>query len=180
MKEEELGRQSPASLRLAEAEYFLWEYIRHCGPPIDSYFKMVCYFDAFLFSLVSVEEMIGEEGKRQLQTDVSFRFLKALRNISTHHSILAAPIQGKFERPFSRRVTVSVGGSPNDSSRLSLRFDVLRQIFDVVEAERKQEAKTLGLAREFVNDLEASGKDVFLEEIMQHAFNSAKGVLANA
>ena len=182
MQEEELSRLSPAGLRLAEAEYFLREYVKHCGPPIDSYFGMVCCFDAFLFALVSVEEMVGKDIRERLNANSSFRFLKALRNITTHHSVLAASIQGnKFERPFSRIITTCVGSAPNDSSRLRLRFEVLRSIFDAVEAEREQEARTLAIARDFLLALEAGGGGVvFLEEIMEQALDAAKCVMGNA
>lgn len=175
MTEEELGGQTPAALRLAEAEYFLREYVRHCGPPRDWYFAMVCSFDAFLFSLVSVEEMVDEATKTELQAGSDFRFFKALRNITTHHSILAAPIAGKFERPFSRVITD--GNIGEASSRLRLRFDVLRRIFDAVENERKNEAATLRVAREFVAELEAAGNRGFLEDIMEQALHSVKRVL---
>ena len=66
MNEEELARQSPASLHIEEAEYFLHGYIEHCGPLIDSYFGMVCSFDAFLFALVSVEEMLKPDTRKRL------------------------------------------------------------------------------------------------------------------
>ncbi|MGO9613127.1 MAG: hypothetical protein ACLPX5_08835 [Dissulfurispiraceae bacterium] len=182
MNEEELARQSPASLRIAEAEYFLQGYVKHCGPPIDSYFGMVCCFDAFLFALVSVEDMLKPDTRKRLNEDSFFKFIKALRNITAHHSILAAPIPGnKFQRPFSRIIHTSVGGDPNDSSRLVFRFDILRSIFDAIERERLQEAKTLGIARDCLSALEARGSGkVFLEDIMEQALAAARAVLADA
>jgi len=180
MKEEELAQQTPASLRLAQAEYFLGEYIRHCGPPVDSYFGMVCCFDAFLFAFVSVEEMVNEEMKKKLNEDSKFRFFKALRNITTHHSILSAPIDGKFLRPFSRSIEMSVGNTQNESSRLSLNFNVLREILDAVELERKQERYTIAYAREFLKEMEDTGNKVFIEDLMRNTLDSIKQMLANS
>jgi len=67
MQETEIPEQHPATPRYKEAEYFLSQFIKNCGPPIDSYFLMVCYFDAFLFALVSIEEMLSKDTRTVLQ-----------------------------------------------------------------------------------------------------------------
>lgn len=104
LTEPELAASTPVSLRLAEAEYFLSQFRAHCGPPRDSYFLMICYLDAFLFSLVSVEDIISRKRKK-LNECLVFKFLKAARNVTTHQLVLAAPSrQGEHTRPFSRWV----------------------------------------------------------------------------
>jgi hypothetical protein len=179
MQEADMSALSAPGLRCAEAQYFLSRFIENCGPPVDSYFLMVCYFDAFLFSLISVEEMISSEAKEHLRRKDVFRFLKALRNISSHHSVLGASLKdSKFPRPFSRTINVSVGGPPDDSSRLRLRFDVLRNIFDSIEQERPQESKNLDIARKYLAKLEKdNNSDVFIEDIMKEGLNEVKLVI---
>jgi hypothetical protein len=107
MQETDMSTFTPAQLRYHEAKYFYSQFIANSGPPYDDYFKMVCYFDTFLFSLVSVEEMIDESDRNRLLKIDVFRFVKALRNITMHHSVLAAPQPGaKFERP-KEKVTLN-------------------------------------------------------------------------
>src|SRR5712692_11385221 len=107
MNESEMSKATTAELRLGAAQYFYTQYLKHCGPPLDSYFLMVNYFDAFLFALTSIEEMIDQHSKKALRANQTFRFLKALRNITTHHSVLAAAVgNAKFPRPFSRDLSV--------------------------------------------------------------------------
>lgn len=180
MDEQSMAVASPPQLRFAEAEYFYSQFLKNCGPPKDYYFLMVCYFDSFLFALISIEEMVSAAAKNQLRACSKVRFLKALRNISSHHSVLGAALaDSKFPRPFSRVISISIGGAPNNSSRLRLRFDVLRSIFDAVEKERPREAKTLEFARTFLQELENQGvKEVFLEELMAQGLESVRDILS--
>jgi hypothetical protein len=178
--EQTLANTPPALLRLMHAEHFLAEYVRHSGPPVDSYWLMVGYFDAFLFALASVHDMASQLIRDKLATISTFRFFKALRNVTAHHSVLAATVTGsKFQRPFLRHVSVSVGGPPNDSSRLVFRLDVLRQILDAVENERPHEKRNLDIARGYINELEARRTHVFLEDVMSEALAAAKAVVAH-
>jgi len=182
MDEQSMSAASPSRLRFAEAEYFHTQFLKNCGPPVDSYFLMVCYFDAFLFALISVEEMVSDAAKDHLRANSEFRFLKALRNISSHHSVLGAALSdSKFPRPFLRVISVSAGGAPNDSSRLKFRFDVLRSIFDAVEAECPQESRTLSVARAFLQELEdRKVQEVFLEDLMTRGLEAVREILAAA
>ena len=153
---------SPAKLRCHEAERFLELFVKSCGPPRDSYFEMICYSDAFLFALISVEEMVDAKTKSKLHGKPMFRFLKALRNITTHHSNLSLASSGsKFPRPFVRHIKDSV----ESSARLCFKFEVLRKIFDLIEKERPKDKNALNHARIFVNSLEGLGKPVFLENV---------------
>lgn len=180
MDEQTLANTPPALLRLTHAEYFLAEYVKHSGPPVDSYWLMVGYFDAFLFALASVHDMAPQLIRDKLATISVFRFFKALRNVTAHHSVLAATVAGsKFPRPFSRHASDSIGGQPNASSRLVLRLDVLRQILDAVEKERPNEKKNLDMARDFINALEARQSHVFLQDIMSEAVTAAKSVVSH-
>lgn len=109
---------------------------------------MVCFSDAFLFTLISVEESVGIKARNALRDEPVFRFLKTLRNVTTHHSVLASSAPGsKFPRPFTRHVTDLVGGPVElSSARLCFRFDVLGPVFDAVETERPWEKGALDQA----------------------------------
>lgn len=179
MDEETLSKTPPALLRLTHAEYFREEYVRHSGPPMDSYWLMVGYFDAFLFSLAPVQNMASPTVRDKLDGIPAFRFFKALRNVTTHHSVLAASVSGnKFPRPFSRHVRVAMDGPPSDSSRLIFRLDVLRQILDAVAKERRSEKNNVEIAKSYINELEARQGDVFLEDIMSEALTAVKSVVS--
>lgn len=165
-------------MRLAEARYFCEQYVRHCGPPVDSYFLMCAYFDAFLFALASVPDMASAEQSTKLRDIPVFRFFQALRNITTHHSILAAVVAGnKFPRPFSRDLRVSLGGPPDDQARLLLRLDVLLEILDAVEKSRPSEKYTIAAARTYIGALQATGTTYYLEQLMLDSLRAISDVV---
>jgi len=180
MQEPEMATLTTAQLRYREAECFYSQFIANSGPPRDSYFKMVCYFDAFLFALVSVEEMIDDSAEKRLQHIDVFRFVKALRNITTHHSVLAALQPGaKFERPFSRHLSESIGAAPEASAKLAIRYDVFRGIFDAIEVERPAEKKyTLNAARDYLSKLESRAQPILLESVLLDALSAVKAFVA--
>lgn len=176
MQETEMLGQHPAALRYEEANYFLSQFIKNCGPPSDSYFLMICYFDAFLFVFVSIEEMVSKDIKIKLQEQEVFRFLKALRNINSHHSILAAPLSdNKFPRPFSR---IIVDEPANSSAHLRLNYDMLRDVFDSVEQKRPKEKSTLDFARQYLVKLENMGKtNVYLDDVLKEGLEQVRALL---
>lgn len=136
---------------------------------------MVCYFDAFLFSFVSVEEMINESNRNRLLERDVFRFVKALRNITMHHSVLAAPQPGaKFERPFSRYIPEIIGGASEGSAELAMRYEILRDIFDSIVIERPREKKTIDAARCYLSKLERQVQPIFLESVLLEALAVVK------
>jgi hypothetical protein len=83
-----MSKLTSAQLRLEEAKYLYMQFRTSCGPPTDTYFLMAVYFDSYLFSLISVEDILPA-GKDEVRNVPEFAFLKALRNISAHHSVLA-------------------------------------------------------------------------------------------
>ena len=175
MLETEMAELSSAQLRLAQAQYFYESFLASCGPPRDSYFHMASNFDAFLFSIASIEDMISGLSKDELRSSEAFRFVKALRNVTTHHSVLAASTKdAKFVRPFNRHMFNSVGGIEITSARLALNPVRMRTIFDSIELARPQEKRTLDVARGYLLSLEERGTTVFLEELMQEALAAAR------
>jgi hypothetical protein len=129
LDETQISRLSAAELRLYEAVYFYQRFRDACGPPKDSYFAMISLFDAFLFVLISIEEMVSPSDKNRLHSSDVFKFFKAARNVTTHHSVLAAPNQsGGFVRPFSRNIREVDGlGSAElriDVAKLTAGFSV--------------------------------------------------------
>jgi hypothetical protein len=171
--ENELSALSPSKLRFAEAEHFLNLFIKSCAPPKDWYFETISYADAFLFTLISVEEMVEDTVCQALRSKPVFRFLKAMRNVTTHHSVLASVAPGsKLPRPFSRHMVNDI------SARLCFRFDILRQIFDVVEKERPFEKKALDRARIFIAEKEAAVDKVYLEDVFFEGLNCVEPLIS--
>ena len=172
----------PANLRCHEAEYFFHCFLRACGGPDhhDDYFTMIAFFDAYLFSIVSIEDMVAKDERALLHNIDLFRFLKALRNVTSHHSVLAGPSIGwKFERPFSRHVSENFSKGVPIPAKLELRFDVLRRIFDAVQQERPRERKTLDRARAYMSRLEAEQAPVFIDTVMREGIVVVRASLAN-
>jgi len=179
MLEIEMAPLSTPQLRHREASYFCSEFIAHCGPPYDSYFHMVCYFDAFLSALTSVEEMVDDASKAKLRGSDRFRFIKALRNISTHHSVLASSqLDSKFIRPFTRHIFNSVGDTQASSGNLAINYDRFRVMFDAIEAERPSEKHTIAVAKSHLSALEARPQPVFLEQIMHESLAEVEAIVA--
>jgi len=178
MDELQLSRASPEALRVSHAEYFLRQYVQHSGPPIDSYWLMIGYFDAFLFALASVYDMSPKTTRGKLNGVQVLKFFVALRNISAHHSVLSAGAKGsKFPRPFSRAVSMSAGGAPANSSRLFFRFDVLGQILDAVELEWPKAKKNIETARRHIGTLVKRGTPVYLEDQMRDAIAAIRCIV---
>lgn len=179
MLETEMAPLSTPQLRHREASYFCSQFIAHCGPPHDSYFHMVCYFDAFLAALTSVEEMVDNSSKATLAGNDAFRFIKALRNITTHHSVLASSQQdSKFTRPFTRHLFNSVGNIQTSSGNLAINYARFREIFDAIEIKRPSEKHTIAAARRHLAALEAQPQPVFLEQVMHEALAIVEAVVA--
>jgi hypothetical protein len=76
LDENQVSKSSPAELRLHEAVFFYNRFRDACGPPRDSYFEMISFFDAFLFALTSIEEMLSPTDKSKLHATDVFMFLR--------------------------------------------------------------------------------------------------------
>ena len=132
LNDTELSKTNPSQLRLKEAEFFRQKFVEASGPPKSSYFQMIAYFDAFLFCAISIEEMVSTAQKDKLNSEDIFKFFKAARNLTTHHSILAAPKQkSQYLRPHSRTISISIGGnSEGSSARFRVAIEKFRQVFN--------------------------------------------------
>lgn len=173
MDEQQILKSEPVCLRYEGARHLYEKFIDSCGPPRDSYFHMITYFDGFLFSYVSIEEMIDEHTKKRLNELDVFKFLKAARNITTHHSILAAPKQrGDFERPFSR--IINDGNTGITSARLQVRIEKFRQIFTMAAQIFPGGKRAFQESEEYLQRIEATGADnVFIDAIMLEGLEGA-------
>ncbi len=179
MLETEMAPLSTPQLRYREALYFYTQFTAHCGPPQDSYFHMICYFDSFLYALASIEEMVDDNAKAQLRSSDAFRFIKALRNISAHHCVLASSQQdSKFVRPFARHLSNNVGGIETSSGKLAINYDRFLEIFDKVEAEVRREKYTLDAARTYLTLLKSKNQPVFLEDVLHDSLLAVHAVVA--
>lgn len=138
---------NPAHVRLQETRQ-LFEHFKSArnAKPNCGLFLLTTYFDALLFCLVSIEEMVSVRTQRILRSLDSFLFFKALRNITAHHIVLSG-IKGKFERPIARVVYVGIGCAPEFSEQFYVISERLEAILDAVLAERPGERGTIEGAR---------------------------------
>ena len=177
LNETQISNTRPALLRYYEAEFFMSRFLASCGPETirDSYFKMISYFDAFLFCLISIEEMVSDEQKRRLRSNNVFSFLKAARNLTTHHSVLASPNQhGQYIRPFSRQINEG----PQASAHLCITIDKFRQVFQLAATNWPRSRAGFQSANAYLDVLEARGtQKIFLEKIMQEGLVAVQEVL---
>jgi hypothetical protein len=164
---------SPAELRLAETNHLFHLFKESRNAEVNyGMFLLTTYFDALLFCFVSIEEMVDTTRKEQLRSLDSFMFFKALRNIATHHSVLSG-IKGKFERPISRIVSVSVGGTVPFSEQLFLVPEKLEAIFSSILLERPSERRTIDVARRHLAALKEAGGDIMLVDVIEAAVAEA-------
>jgi hypothetical protein len=175
MQEIDMENLDSGNIRWKEAEYFLNQYIAYSRPH-DSCFLMVCYLDAFLYTLISIEEL-DRSIRDELHQKDAFLFLKALRNTNAHHIVLGVRLKdSKFSHPTSSEVTIDE--SPYTFTGLRLEFDSLRQIFTAIEKERPEQKKTLDGARRFITLLESQNRNSdFIENFMREGLNEVKSVL---
>jgi hypothetical protein len=175
MIETELQSATAQELRLSHASYFHKCYLTHCGPPKDSYFLMIGYFDAFLFSLSSLFDLADKRTRKKLDKSSLLRFMKVLRNISTHRSVLAAPgDKGEYIRPMMRVVGTTMGTSElSDTSQLYFNYYQLREIIEKYAAVRTKEVKNIEACYQIINDLESRKEQPELGELMKEALDAA-------
>jgi hypothetical protein len=182
LNEQQISQAEPAFLRFNEAKYLYHQFITHCGPPADSYFHMIAYFDSFLFCLISIEEMVPDGKRNILHLKDVFRFLKAARNVTTHHSILAAPPGAQtvgFQRPFGRVISSSLGGTQlNDSARLKINLDVFRRVFDTAAVKYSRAKRSFEAGQDYLTRKESEGQtEIFIEEVMNEGIQAVAQAL---
>ena len=161
------AEMSAPMLRLTEAKY-LFDQFKSARNAEQNHglFLLTVYFDAFLFCLISIEEMVDDATRDKLRAIPAFLFFKALRNVATHHSVLSG-VKGKFARPISRIVSVGIGCSVEFSEQFFLLPDKLRVIFDTVLQERPGERRTIEAARNYLSQLETSGRQIMIVDLIQ-------------
>ncbi|WP_312252481.1 hypothetical protein [Stenotrophomonas sp.] len=160
----DFAAMSAPLLRLNEAKFLLNRFNASRNvDPNEGLFLLTVYFDSFLFSLISVEEMVDDQTRAALRAMDSFLFFKALRNVSTHHSVLSG-LHGKFERPISRKVSIGIGCDVDYSEQFYFIPERLRDVFKQVLAERQGEKWTLAGAGRYLDALEAAGGDIMVAD----------------
>lgn len=139
---------------------------------------MTTYFDAFLFCYVSIEEMVEESQKDKLRALGVFRFMKALRNISTHHSVLTGIKDSKFQRPIARVVSIGVDCKVPETAKFFVHPDRLNEIFDAILVERPFEVRTVEPARDFLRERSKSASTLYVADLMKMAISEAGAYVA--
>ena len=176
MDEQQVTKSEPAHFRFHEAKTLYENFLQSCAPPHDSHFHMITYFDAFLFLYVSIEEMVDKNTKNKLHQLNVFSFLKAARNVTTHHSILAFPNQRRgFERPLSRHI--SNGETGNISAKFRVRSEKFREVFDLAGKRFPRGEEGFRKGWKYLENLEARKGDIFLEDVMLEGLEGAARIL---
>ena len=178
LNELDLSKLSAPSLRMAQAKYHHQKYIEHCGPPTDDLFLMIAYLDAFLAAIVSVEELVPKTVKKQLRQIPAFMFIVALRNLTTHHAVIATRTEpvAKFPRLFKRQVSVRVGGREEiGEARLLFDGDSFRETLITLQGDDHAK-RWVADARRALKTLEAQGLITF-EAIMAEGIDSVTALI---
>lgn len=163
----DVSKLSAPALRLAQAEHFFTLFKEASRPGGDCWFDMAMYFDALLFCFVSIEEMVPADVKIHLRSVGSFKFFKALRNITAHHSIIAgASPAAKFPRPVVRYIPESLGAPEMEPVELKLKPDTLRAILDEIFKLHESDKWTIKAARVYLDELEATGQPIFIRQVV--------------
>lgn len=161
----------PDFLRLQESVRMLELYNRAQGERYDSYFDMICFSDAFLFLLVSVEELTTEEARAALKLLPIFQFLKQMRNVTAHHSVLTGSnAANKYARPVSRHVFADGGGG-----RMSFYLPRIEVLLNLRASERPREKPSIDVALTFAQAEFAA--QVFIEDFFARAVEAVRSVL---
>ncbi len=128
-----LTGKSRVEIRFLEALYFFQEFKAHCGsgatqnPEYDT-FRWIAYSDAFLISLLSIQDLVGPKKRAQFLAGYDnlkkqnakiarhyapnpLLVLKLMRNRTVHHCVLGAPGEGRGKGNVSRVINVRVGGA---------------------------------------------------------------------
>jgi hypothetical protein len=173
---EQMSKLSPAEARLAESSFVLEKFTEASkASHNETLFLLTAYFDAFLFCYISIEEMVGDpQLKSRIQSIPIFSFFKALRNIATHHCVLAG-VQGKFPSPITR--IVKIGGREN--AVFCVVPDKVEYIFSEIIKIFPPEGRTIKSAREFLASRVAQGGDILVHELMRCAIESVENLLPN-
>ncbi len=120
--------------------------------------------------------MVEQERKKALLAIDSFLFLKALRNIATHHCVLSG-IKGKFERPVVRLISVGVGTTVPFAEQFILVPEKLEIIFSAILSARRREARTIDGARRYLATLQLTGEDIFLVNVVEEALTDVGEII---
>ena len=162
----------PSKLRLKEAQFFLGKF-EDAGKAghNDTLFLMTSYLDAFLFTFVSIEEMVPDDIKAELRNLEIFKFFKALRNISTHHVILSASSESKFKPAVSRQVHIGVNCKVPQNAKFFIHAERLQEIFDTILIGNKNERHTIPNAKAFLAKEQVKNQRVILLDLMKKAVN---------
>lgn len=113
--------------------------------------------------------------KKKLKAKDVFKFFKAARNVTTHHSVLAAPKQkGQYVRPFSRLVSEGV----QSSARLRITTQEFLSVFSVAAKNWPSSKKGFQDAKPYLKILERRGsEEIFLEDVMEEGIRIVEEIL---
>ena len=127
---------------------------------------------------MSVEEFVPKTVKKQLRQIPAFMFIVALRNLTTHHAVIATRTEpvAKFPRLFKRQVSVRVGGREEiGEARLLFDGDSFRETLTALQGDVHAK-RWVADARRALETLEAQGLITF-ESIMAEGIDSLRALI---
>lgn len=176
--EAELKQLHPKDLRMQEAFYFYDMFLVSCGqapirlstPPAENQFLWITFADGFLAMLVSVEEMVDDATRSaMLQSDL-YHFVKQLRNITVHTTVLGARKHSHGAAPLVSRI-IDVGGRRGDFVDPKIDIERIRRQLDrIIKNQPKKFRGHVAGTRKFLRDLRRRGNEyVILREVFEEA-----------
>jgi hypothetical protein len=166
----------PGALRLREAIFFREKFDESCSPATqDSYFLWIAYSDAFLMSIVSLEELIGPRKQGRLRASDLFRFLKAIRNITVHHTVISAPKHkhgGRATHVQDLGININEGISASTSVLPRIHIADLRRLLSRRLKQKNFPSREKGnivAARRYLSQRTRTGPEIYLKELFEEA-----------
>jgi hypothetical protein len=163
--DEILDKWSPAELRLHEALYFLRMFEHACGSEasMDRWLEWIANADAFVMALISVENLVSKEHKKDLNSLDAFRFLKAMRNATVHEMPWFAPRQARgATAPTRRAIYLMAGAKIGRWVKTMNSIDAVRTTLNRRKQKYKQERDNVEAARRYLRTLKRkTGNDNF-------------------
>lgn len=174
--EEDLVRLPVKEFRFHEA-FLCYEFFRlACGrqplklinhTPQESQFQWITFADLFLTTLISIEELVSQNTKSALEASDLYRFIKQLRNMTVHHTVLGARRHRNKVKPLVHRI-YNMGGPHGNHVDPKLNFARIRGYFTRFQRTHRRHGQHIPGARNFLNAWQGQGKDcVILWELFE-------------
>lgn len=168
----------PKEFRFHEAFYAYEMFRAACGQqPValqginahENQFLWITYADVFLAMLVSIEELVPKAAYSALHAQDLYRFVKQLRNITVHKTVLGARRHKHKSPPLVGRIYYEGGGASYVDPKINFSR-IKTELSRIVRREPKAFQKHVGASRSYVRELEKADKPaVVLTQLFEEA-----------